>query len=468
MKKKKLLHRIFIIPSLIVLVSLLSVFILFQLISEQYIKNLTNDALKLEMNNLGTYTYELSESSEESEDSSALIVPVMHLVLDSKNKLRFPTSPWYDAKEVKTATQITEIISADRDAYKDSPHRLEADGSFYLVQAKDYLGTIENDIFVPVNNKNKQKEYYILFYINITPIQNFINSVNLVLIAALVLSGTGSVLFLFLTTRKANKDFENLKSYLISIGEHEKKRTDRPASNYSEIEAVITTVNKMSEMLSENEKVQKRFFQNASHELRTPLMSIQGYAEGIKYKVLPVDEATDIILKESEKMASLINEILFLSKMETAEPMFEEVNVAELLNEAADNFKMIAKENNIDIIRNIKTEPLVSCDTKLLDRLLNNLISNGVRYAKSKLILSCEIFDNAAIIKVADDGTGIAAEDLPHIFERFYKGKGGKFGIGLSMASDIAKLHNGRLEAESGREGTVFTLRLPQISHTFS
>ena len=95
-------------------------------------------------------------------------------------------------------------------------------------------------------------------------------------------------------------------------------------------------------------------------------------------------------------------------------------------------------------------------------------MSNGIRYAKSEIKLSCETYNNDVIIKVSDDGNGIAKEDLPHIFERFYKGKGGKFGIGLSMASDIAKLHKGRLEVDSGEKGTVFKLSLPQISHTFS
>ena len=136
--------------------------------------------------------------------------------------------------------------------------------------------------------------------------------------------------------------------------------------------------------------------------------------------------------------------------------------------EFSDNFRLMAKENNINIICETKAKPVISADVKLLDRLLGNLVSNGIRYAKSEIKLSCEISDNNVIIKVSDNGSGIAKEDLPHIFERFYKGKGGKFGIGLSMASDIAKLHKGRLEAVSDENGTVFTITLPQISHTFS
>lgn len=471
MKKKKLLHRIFVIPSLIVLLSLLAVFLLFQIISDQYINTLTSDALKNEMNSLGNITFETEDNGENINDElsdTSLIVPVMHLVIDSKGKLVFPASPWYYEYEVKIAKTISDMIADNPDSYKDSPHKLNVNDNFYLVQAKDYMGFMEDGSFIPDESDKNSERYYVLFYINITPIQNFIDKVNIVLMAALALSGIGSVFFLFLTTRRVNKDFEKLKAYLLSIGKHKREKTTSPVSDYSEIEAVITTVDEMSEMLLESENVQKRFFQNASHELRTPLMSIQGYAEGIKYHVIPENEATDVILKESEKMASLINEILFLSKMETTEPEFENVNVAELMAEVSDNFRLMAKENNINIICETKAEPVISADIKLLDRLLGNLVSNGIRYAKSEIKLSCEISDNNVIIKVSDDGSGIAKEDLPHIFERFYKGKGGKFGIGLSMASDIAKLHKGRLEAVSDENGTVFTITLPQISHTFS
>ena len=473
MKKKKLLQRIFVIPSLIVLLSLLAVFMLFQIISDQYIKTLTNDALKNEMNNLGNITYDTeNENSSETIDNdladTSLIVPVMHLVIDTNGRLVFPAPPWYYDYEVKTAKTITEIIADKPDSYEDSPHKLNVNDNFYLVQAKNYTGIIENGVFVPDDSDKNSADYYVLFYINITPMQNFIDKVNLVLMAALALSGIGSIFFLFLTTRQVNKDFEKLKAYLLSIGKHKLKETDKPVSNYSEIEAVITAVNEMSEMLLESENVQKRFFQNASHELRTPLMSIQGYAEGIKYHVIPENEATDVILKESGKMASLINEILFLSKMETTEPEFENVNIAELMAEVSDNFRLMAKENNINILCETEAKPIISADIKLLDRLLGNLVSNGIRYAKSEIKLSCETYNNDVIIKVSDDGNGIAKEDLPHIFERFYKGKGGKFGIGLSMASDIAKLHKGRLEVDSGEKGTVFKFSLPQISHTFS
>ena len=471
MKKKKLLYRIFAVPSMIVLFALLAVFILFQVISDQYIKALTSDALKNEMNNIGSVTFYAADNGEygdEDVEDTSLIVPVMHLVIDDKGELVFPAPPWYYDYEIKTAASLTDMVADAHDAYKDSQHKLNVNNNTYLVQAKDYRGIIDNDIFIPDDTDTNSKDYYVLFYINITPIQRFIDKVNLVLIAALALSGLGSIFFLFLTTRRANKDFERLKSYLLSIGKHSKKQTVRPDFSYSEIDAVITTVNEMSEMLAESENIQKRFFQNASHELKTPLMSIQGYAEGIKYHVIPVEDASDVILKESQKMSSLINEILFLSRMEATEPVYEDMNISELISGVSENFRVVAKEDNINIFCEINANPVISVDTKLFERLLGNLISNGIRYAKSSITISCDTSDKNVVIKVCDDGPGIDPEDLPHIFERFYKGNGGKSGIGLSIASDIAKLHGGWLEVTSSYGCTVFTLILPQNPHTFS
>ena len=170
MKKKKLLHRIFVIPSLIVLLSLLAVFLLFQVISDQYINALTSDALKNEMNNLGNITFDTNDSVENINDELAdtsLIVPVMHLVIDNKGKLVFPASPWYYEYEVKIAKTIYDIIADEPDSYKDSPRKLNVNDNFYLVQAKNYMGIMEDGTFIPDDSDKNSENYYVLFYINI-------------------------------------------------------------------------------------------------------------------------------------------------------------------------------------------------------------------------------------------------------------------------------------------------------------
>ena len=93
-------------------------------------------------------------------------------------------------------------------------------------------------------------------------------------------------------------------------------------------------------------------------------------------------------------------------------------------------------------------------------RLFGNLISNAIRYAKSEVRLVCHAEDGAVLVRVADDGPGISEDDLPHIFERFYKGAGGKHGIGLAIAQSVAESCHGTLTARSDG-GAVFEARFP-------
>ena len=104
---------------------------------------------------------------------------------------------------------------------------------------------------------------------------------------------------------------------------------------------------------------------------------------------------------------------------------------------------------------------MVSCDDTRLRRAVTNILSNGVRYARSQLRLTCRMDKRQVTIQIQDDGDGIAAEDLPHIFDRFYMGRSGKSGIGLALAKEIVRLHKGTIRAYNGETGAVFEISIP-------
>ena len=104
---------------------------------------------------------------------------------------------------------------------------------------------------------------------------------------------------------------------------------------------------------------------------------------------------------------------------------------------------------------------MVSCDDTRLRRAVTNILSNGVRYARSELRLTCRTEKRHATIWIQDDGDGIAEEDLPHIFDRFYMGKSGKSGIGLALTREIIHLHKGTIRARNGDTGAVFEISIP-------
>ena len=104
---------------------------------------------------------------------------------------------------------------------------------------------------------------------------------------------------------------------------------------------------------------------------------------------------------------------------------------------------------------------MVKCDDTQMRRAVANILSNGVRYARSQLRLTCRADKRYVTIRIQDDGDGIAAEDLPHIFDRFYMGRSGKSGIGLALTKEIIHLHKGTIRAYNGDGGAVFEITLP-------
>ena len=208
---------------------------------------------------------------------------------------------------------------------------------------------------------------------------------------------------------------------------------------------------------------QQTFFQNASHELKTPLMAVQGYAEGIQAGVMDTGSAAEVILAESDRMTELVDELLDISKIDMGrQPLaLSEMDVRELLY---DSIRAVepAAAGGIAIVPDFPEEPVtVSCDDTRLRRAVTNILSNGLRYARSELRLTCRADKRHVTIRIQDDGDGIAEEDIPHIFDRFYMGRSGKSGIGLALTREIIHLHKGTIRAYNGDTGAVFEITLP-------
>ena len=205
-----------------------------------------------------------------------------------------------------------------------------------------------------------------------------------------------------------------------------------------------------------------RYFQNTSHELKTPIMSIQGYAEGIATGVLTDHEkAAGVIMAQSDRMSELVEEILVLSKMDSgyADRTREVINVSDLLCDCLNRICEQAAQKGIELQVHLPEELWILGNEPQLERAFGNILSNGIRYARG--LIRVEAFRERKWIRVeiSDDGNGIAPEDLPHIFDRFYKGTGGQHGIGLAITREIVALHKGRIRVYS-RNGAQFCVWL--------
>jgi two-component system sensor histidine kinase CssS len=236
-------------------------------------------------------------------------------------------------------------------------------------------------------------------------------------------------------------------------------------ANIREIDSLQDSASHMAARLEAYDGAQKTFLANASHELKTPLMSIQGYAEGIAGGVVPdAKQAAQVIVRESKRLNALVSELLTLSRMDTAlgrelQPM----NLNQILPEYEQRLLGAAtKQQRRLTLRLPENGPVISADDELLYQAVMNVVSNCLRYAKAEVVISLSVNANEAILHISDDGDGIPEADLPHLFERFYKGKNGNFGLGLAIAYSAVTALGGRIEAGND-SGAVFTITLPLI-----
>lgn len=202
----------------------------------------------------------------------------------------------------------------------------------------------------------------------------------------------------------------------------------------NELESLKRSYNQMEETIRRSEEEKRQFFQNASHDLKTPLASITGYSQGIVSNVIKDHQkAASIILSESLRMTDLVESILSLSKMDshTFDLHPTDLEVMEFLDECVDIMSTIRR----DCVINLEAaRPLmIHTDPELLKRVIQNILSNCLRYAEHEILIRMSTDGNSLILLIQDDGPGFLEKDLPHIFERFYKGNGGKNGIGLSI-----------------------------------
>jgi len=196
---------------------------------------------------------------------------------------------------------------------------------------------------------------------------------------------------------------------------------------------------------------QKKFFENASHELKTPLMSIQGYAEGLYDGIIPDEkQAISVIMSETDKMASLVDEILCLSRIESGEIQLriESVCVADSVNNCLITLESVILKKGLQIETELADSRLPA-DAAQFDTAVINLLSNAVKYAAHRIVIA---FDGRKL-SIWNDGSPIDKEEAAHIFDRFYIGKNGNTGIGLALTKEIIERHGWRIRVENGSEG---------------
>lgn len=234
-----------------------------------------------------------------------------------------------------------------------------------------------------------------------------------------------------------------------------------------EIGGVTRAFNAMSQQLVLYQQSQSRFIQNASHELKSPLMNIQGYAEGLLENIFDEaerDNALKIITEESQRLKNVVEELLYISKIDDDRTAlkFQRLSIADVINDAIRTVYTRIKQHQIKLEVNVDEELTLEGSYTYLVRAIANVLDNSVRYAESKITIDVSRIEQYIRLVIIDDGSGFAEEDIPHIFERFYKGEHGNTGLGMAIVADIIQKHGGNIAVENRPEvGAAIIIHIP-------
>jgi len=222
------------------------------------------------------------------------------------------------------------------------------------------------------------------------------------------------------------------------------------------------------------EQQMRRFLTDSSHELRTPLASLGAAADvllgGAKADPAHVERMAQVIRTQADRMERLVEDLFTLARLDSGQPLRRELlPLSRLAAGGAEELTLAAGDRRIEL--RCDEEPLVLGDPDRLGQVLANLTSNAVRHTSpdGRICLDVSTQNGWGILRVTDDGDGIPPEELPRIFERFYRADPARssdgFGLGLAIVREIVEAHGGAVEAESNpAEGTTFRVLLPLAS----
>ncbi|NCP87224.1 MAG: two-component sensor histidine kinase [Anaerolineae bacterium CG_4_9_14_3_um_filter_57_17] len=247
-------------------------------------------------------------------------------------------------------------------------------------------------------------------------------------------------------------------------------------SGQDEIAQLGGQFNQMAAELEQVEAMRRRLIGDVSHELRTPLTAIKGYMEGLMDGVLPASAETyQQIHTEAERLSRLVDDLQELSRVEAGafSLNFAPISLSSLMETTAKRLLPHLQQKNITLNLVLLPElPPLRVDGDRITQVLTNLVSNAIQYTPvgGVVTVSTALTGAEMCVSIADTGVGIPAENLPHIFDRFYRvdksrsrQEGGGSGIGLTIAKALVEAHGGKIWAESAGvgQGSVFSFTLP-------
>ncbi len=309
-----------------------------------------------------------------------------------------------------------------------------------------------------------------------------------ILMLALLTALMGGVLVFSFQTRRLRHLGDVMKNYADDASTHKaQSRYEGSHGSKDEIDVLGTQFNKMADKingqvdeLKKMDSMRREMVANVSHDLRTPLTAMRGYLETLvlQHDDISKDAQLEYIqtaLSHSQHLANLVEELFELAKLDSCESVVyaEPFSMGELVMDVAQKYQLPAEKLSIDLHISLNPKaPLIHGDLGMMQRVLENLIDNGLRHTPSggHITMSVDVESGNVVVKIADTGCGIPKEDVSRVFERFYqqdstRTKSTNAGLGLAIVYRILELHHSVIQVSSEvNEGTTFTFEMkPQL-----
>ncbi|WP_186429129.1 ATP-binding protein [Clostridium sp. BSD9I1] len=394
-------------------------------------------------------------------------------VFDENRNLLYTTESekdsiiFYDESKQNQSIVINEnyMVIKDRDkVYVNWDYLNHNDNNFgYAMMLSNRVNWQSKDIYIQVKDKIINEIFSVIV------LASTLLFIDIVVIIIVLLAGTRA-------SRKTLKPIQTMTNTVENITIKALDTRLNIRGSQDELKDLARTFNTMLDRIQQSYEQQNQFVSDASHELRTPISVIQGYANMLdrwgKDDKSVLEESISAIKTESESMKSLIEKLLFLARGDknTQKVEKEEFYLNKLIDEIVKETKLIDSTHEIKSEKNDLAK--INADYKMLKEALRVFIDNSIKYTpEGGLIkINCSLQDNEVLISIEDTGMGISKEDLPHIFDRFYRAdksrtkQTGGTGLGLSIAKWIIFKHNGGITVESRvNVGTKINITLPSI-----
>lgn len=311
-----------------------------------------------------------------------------------------------------------------------------------------------------IENPSSESQWIVL-YVSMSTLDNLKANLNLILFVIMVIMLVVGIILIWFVSSSMTLPLTQLSAFATSVG-HGHRQSDPHEYHEKELIDLHDSMNTMVSNLLEQEQASRHFFQNVSHELRTPLQIILAQLEAYQYDFVSKENTLSVISNQGERLKLLIDDLLVLSRLEAhnVDVVVESIDIRDVIEEISSSMHVLLEDKGLEMKYQFPNHPVIlKMDESSLTKVFSNLLTNAIRYSKSKIVWEVNEHNTHVEVKISNDGEMIPEDFKDKIFNRFQKGDRGHIGIGLAIVKAVMEHYGGDVKVDSHPEKTTFILQ---------